>query len=265
MDWSFLPYITAINPKGNYLARQNWEAQNYPTERRELITSLDQYQRRDQHELLVMWDCDWFVPSYHLSRMVAFQGRRVPVLPDVKLPVFEPIICPKTEQYTRLIAECFPSDALLQVMEFGRLRAHTQEILDADGGSTLQLARSPNVTDVISIDPDMHTVQACRKYIDDDGLLDKVELIEDLQRMTEYDPDDRGFVDLLIIDANDCSWQNLDLMRSAERFTLESTIIAVDDQQHQVKPFLIREVLRGTHYERTIGDLAVFVPMGGVA
>lgn len=260
MDWSFLPYITAINPKGNYIARRNWEAQNYPTERRELITSLDQYQRRDQHELLVMWDCDGFVPSYHLSRMVAFQGRRVPVLPDVKLPVFEPIICPKTEQYTRLIAECFHADSTINVMEFGRLRAHTQEILDADGGSTLQLARSPNVTDVVSIDPDTGSIEACRKWIACEDMLDKVELIEDVCQLF-----DNTLFDLLIIDANDCSWQNLDLMRSAERFTLESTIIAVDDQQHQVKPFLIREVLRGTHYERTIGDLAVFVPMGGAA
>lgn len=260
MDWSFLPYITAINPKGNYIARRNWEAQNYPTERREMITSLDQYQRRDQHELLVMWDCDGFVPSYHLSRMVAFQGRSVPVLPDVKLPVFEPIICPKTEQYTRLIAECFPADAMLQVMEFGRLRAHTREILDADGGSTLQLARSPNVADVVSIDPDTGSIEACRKWITCEDMLDKVELIEDVCQLF-----DNTLFDLLIIDANDDSWQNLDLMRSAERFTHDRTIIAVDDQQHQVKPFLIREVLRGTHYERTIGDLAVFAPMGGVA
>lgn len=260
MDWSFLPYITAINPKGNYWARRNWEEQNYPTERRELITSLDQYQRRDQHELLVMWDCDGFVPSYHLSRMVAFQGRRVPVLTCDAPCDHPPIICPKTEQYTRLIEECFHADSTINVMEFGRLRAHSQEILNADGGSTLQLARSPNVTDVVSIDPDTGSIEACRKWITCEDMLDKVELIEDVCQLF-----DNTLFDLLIVDANDDSWQNLDLMRSAERFLHDRTIIAVDDQQHQVKPFLIREVLRGTHYERTIGDLAVFIPVGGAA
>lgn len=165
------------------------------------------------------------------------------------------IECPKTEQYTRLLDTCFPENSQIRVLEFGRLRAKDVPTLQADGGSTLQLCRSLKVRSVFSCDTDEGTLEACRATIPED-LIQKVNFHRHLSDCSPCAVS-KSF-DLLIIDANDNSLQNLDLLRQSTGAIKTQTVIAVDDTQHKVKPLLIREVLRPTHQEQRIGDLAVF-------
>lgn len=137
------------------------------------------------------------------------------------------------------------------VCEFGRLREPTEEARRGDGWSTLQFVTSDRVAHLLSIDPRPETIDVCRQVIPPEAMSRVV--------FADHWPNDPALpIDLLLLDADDCPMQQLDLLRQALPMLQPHATIAVDDFRFRMKWPLVRAFLEPTHRAEVNGDLLVF-------